>query len=33
MRFSLSVEVEEDIIAITEQGIRMFGSLQANAVS
>lgn len=29
MRFSLSVEAEEDIIAITEQGIRMFGSLQA----
>jgi len=29
MGFSLSVEAEEDIIAITEQGIRMFGSLQA----
>lgn len=29
MRFSLSVEAEEDIIAFTEQGIRMFGSVQA----
>ena len=29
MRFSLSVEAEEDIIEITEQGICMFGSLQA----
>lgn len=29
MRFSLSVEAEEDIIALTEQGIRMFGTLQA----
>lgn len=29
MRFSLSVEVEEDIIAIAEQGVRMFGSAQA----
>ena len=29
MRFSLSVEAEEDIIVFTEQGIRMFGSLQA----
>jgi putative addiction module CopG family antidote len=27
--FSLSVEAEEDIIAFTEQGIRMFGTLQA----
>ena len=26
MRFSLSVEAEEDIIAFTEQGIRMFGN-------
>ncbi len=25
MRFSLSVEAEEDIIGIAEQGIRMFG--------
>ena len=29
MRFSLSVEAEEDIIAIAEQGVRMFGSAQA----
>ncbi len=29
MRFSLSVEAEEDIIAIAEQGIRMFGTAQA----
>jgi toxin ParE1/3/4 len=29
MRFSLSVEAEEDIIAFTEQGISIFGSLQA----
>jgi toxin ParE1/3/4 len=29
MRFNLSVEAEEDIIAIAEQGVRMFGSAQA----
>lgn len=29
MRFSLSIEAEEDIIAIAEQGVRMFGSVQA----
>ncbi len=29
MRFSLSVEAEEDIIAFADQGIRMFGTLQA----
>ena len=29
MRFSLSVEAEEDIIAIAEQGVRIFGSAQA----
>lgn len=29
MRFSLSVEAEEDIIAIAEQGVHMFGSTQA----
>ncbi|MCA1444752.1 type II toxin-antitoxin system RelE/ParE family toxin [Ensifer sp. IC4062] len=29
MAFSLSVEAEEDIIAIAEQGVRMFGSTQA----
>lgn len=29
MRFSLSVEAEEDIIAIAEQGVRMFGTAQA----
>lgn len=29
MRFSLSVEAEEDIITIAEQGVRMFGSAQA----
>ncbi|WP_271899324.1 type II toxin-antitoxin system RelE/ParE family toxin [Candidatus Phyllobacterium onerii] len=29
MRFSLSVEAEEDIIAFTEEGIRIFGALQA----
>jgi toxin ParE1/3/4 len=29
MRFGLSVEAEEDIIAIAEQGVRMFGSAQA----
>jgi len=29
MHFSLSVEAEEDIIAIAEQGVRMFGSEQA----
>lgn len=29
MRFSLSVEAEEDIIAIAEQGVRMFGAAQA----
>lgn len=29
MRFSLSVEAEEDIIAIAEQGVRMFGRAQA----
>ena len=29
MRFRLSVEAEEDIIAIAEQGVRMFGSAQA----
>ncbi|AGB73762.1 plasmid stabilization system protein [Rhizobium freirei PRF 81] len=27
--FSLSVEAEEDIIAIAEQGVSMFGSTQA----
>lgn len=29
MHFSLSVEAEEDIIAIAEQGVRMFASAQA----
>ncbi len=29
MRFSLSVQAEEDIIAIAEEGARMFGSAQA----
>jgi len=29
MGFSLSIEAEEDIIAIAEQGVRMFGSAQA----
>ena len=29
MRFSLSVEAEEDIIAIAEQGVRIFASAQA----
>ncbi|RCS21446.1 type II toxin-antitoxin system RelE/ParE family toxin [Phyllobacterium salinisoli] len=29
MSFSLSVEAEEDIIAIAEQGVRMFGAGQA----
>lgn len=29
MRFSLSVEAEEDIIAIAEQSARMFGAGQA----
>lgn len=29
MSFKLSVEVEEDIIAIAEQGARMFGVDQA----
>jgi toxin ParE1/3/4 len=29
MRFSLSIEAEEDIIAIAEQSVRMFGSAQA----
>lgn len=29
MRFRLSVEAEEDIIAIAEQGVAMFGSAQA----
>ncbi len=29
MPFSLSVEAEEDIIAIAEQGMRMFGIAQA----
>ncbi|SCW50791.1 toxin ParE1/3/4 [Rhizobium mongolense subsp. loessense] len=29
MHFRLSVEAEEDIIAIAEQGVRMFGSAQA----
>lgn len=29
MRFSLSVEAEEDIIAIAEQGVCMFGTAQA----
>ncbi|MDW5317057.1 type II toxin-antitoxin system RelE/ParE family toxin [Rhizobium sp. PL01] len=29
MRFSLSGEAEEDIIAIAEQGVRLFGSGQA----
>lgn len=29
MRFSLSVEAEEDIIAIAEQGVRMFGTAEA----
>jgi toxin ParE1/3/4 len=29
MRFCLSVEAEEDIIAIAEQGVRMFGLAQA----
>ena len=29
MRFSLSVEAEEDIITIAELGVRMFGSAQA----
>ena len=29
MRFSLSVEAEEDIIVIAEQGVRIFGSAQA----
>ncbi|MFK0166995.1 type II toxin-antitoxin system RelE/ParE family toxin [Rhizobium sp. NPDC090279] len=29
MRFSLSVEAEEDVIAIAEQGARMFGPSQA----
>jgi toxin ParE1/3/4 len=29
MRFSLSVEAEEDIIAIAEQSVRIFGSAQA----
>ncbi|KEA03433.1 type II toxin-antitoxin system RelE/ParE family toxin [Rhizobium rhizogenes] len=29
MRFSLFVEAEEDIIAIAEQGVRLFGSVQA----
>lgn len=29
MHFSLSVEAEEDIIAIAEQGVRTFGSAQA----
>jgi toxin ParE1/3/4 len=29
MPFSLSVEAEEDIIAIAEQGVHMFGPVQA----
>ena len=29
MSFKLSVEAEEDIIAIAEQGVRMFGAEQA----
>jgi toxin ParE1/3/4 len=29
MRFSLFVEAEEDIIAIAEQGVRLFGSAHA----
>jgi toxin ParE1/3/4 len=29
MRFSFSVDAEEDIIAIAEQSVRMFGSAQA----
>lgn len=29
MSFRLSVEAEEDIIAIAEQGVRMFGAGQA----
>lgn len=29
MSFKLSVEAEEDIVAIAEQGIRMFGAGQA----
>ncbi|HBF32312.1 type II toxin-antitoxin system RelE/ParE family toxin [Rhizobium sp.] len=29
MSFSLSVEAEEDVIAIAEQGVRMFGASQA----
>jgi len=29
MNFLLSVEAEEDIIAIAEQGVRMFGAVQA----
>ncbi len=29
MHLSLSVEAEEDIIAIAAQGVRMFGSIQA----
>lgn len=29
MRFSHSVEAEEDIIAIAEQGVRMFAPAQA----
>ncbi|ACM29059.1 type II toxin-antitoxin system RelE/ParE family toxin [Rhizobium rhizogenes] len=29
MRFSLFVEAEEDIIAIAEQGVRLFGSAYA----
>ncbi|NHT78304.1 type II toxin-antitoxin system RelE/ParE family toxin [Rhizobiaceae bacterium CRRU44] len=29
MPFNLSVEAEEDIVAIAEQGVRVFGSLVA----
>ncbi|MEO9341144.1 type II toxin-antitoxin system RelE/ParE family toxin [Mesorhizobium sp. SB112] len=29
MRFRLSVEAEEDVIAIAEQGVQMFGPAQA----
>lgn len=31
MRFILSVEAEEDIIAIAEQGVRIFGSDEAGS--
>lgn len=33
MSFKLSAEAEEDIMAIAEQGVRMFGVDQANATT